>query len=392
MASSALAKFRANGLPTWAHAGLAVLAFATILAGVTASIQMFGDPKAAGPRVVIPLTPSGSDAPVVSVTEGAIDPALVQDDLNDPGGLADPGAALADVPALANAPSPEGGIDPGVEVVRPRANPLPRAPLAGLHEPGPLGPLPIVAADGRSVAKAYARPFTGDSKKAKIAIVIGGLGVNSAVTQAAIDTLPPDVTLSFVPYAANLQSWIDKARADGHEVMLELPMEPLDSRTDDTGPDTLTANAAARDNLQRLERSLSRAAGYFAVTNYQGARFVNSTVAAAPITQALQKRGLVFMGNAVGARTGFGVEAKRANLPFASVDRIVDSRRSADAIDEQLLHLEALALQNGSALGSGFAFPVTIDQIHKWTENLSVRGYQLAPASAVMAGRAASAR
>ena len=134
---------------------------------------------------------------------------------------------------------------------------------------------------------------------------------------------------------------------------------------------------------------LSRAAGYFGVTNYQGARFAASQQASAPVVQALKQRGLVFAGNALGPRTALAVEAQRAGLPFASADRIIDVQREADRIDEQLLNLEALALQNGSALGSGFAFPVTIDQIEEWAANLESRGYTLAPASAVMESRTA---
>jgi polysaccharide deacetylase 2 family uncharacterized protein YibQ len=245
----------------------------------------------------------------------------------------------------------------------------------------------MVAADGRTVARAYARPFTGDTTKPKIAVIVGGLGFNAGATQAAIDELPPEVTLSFVPYTSGLQTWIDRARARGHEVLLELPMEPFDPQADDTGPQTLMANGSPRENIAKLENLLSRAAGYFGVTNYQGGRFASSGPASAPVAQALKSRGLVFVGNAIGARSAFGVEAGRAGLPFSSADRIIDVQRDGNAIDEQLLNLEALALQNGSALGSGFAFPVTIDQIEEWAENLSMRGYVLAPASSVMESR-----
>jgi polysaccharide deacetylase 2 family uncharacterized protein YibQ len=364
------------------HIVLGACLFVLTTAAIIAGVQLFGDPKAASPRAVVALSTGEPEAARVSVTEDAIDPGqLTMNDLYPSGALAEPGAAL-DANEL-----PDGSIASAAE--KPPRSPLARAPIAGLSAPGPLGPLPITASDGRTPAKAYARPFTGDASKAKIGLIVGGLGFNVRTTQAAIDELPPDVTLSFMPYADNLQGWIDKARADGHEVILEVPMEAFDREGVDTGPDTLIASLSPKENVERLERVLSRAAGYFAVTNYQGARFVNSTTASAPITKALRERGLVFLGTGIGSRTGFGVEAGRAGLAFTAVDRFVDGRREAEAIDEQLLHLEALALQNGSALGSGFAFPVTIDQIKTWTENLSVRGYQLAPASTVMEGRTA---
>jgi uncharacterized protein len=63
---------------------------------------------------------------------------------------------------------------------------------------------------------------------------------------------------------------------------------------------------------------------------------------------------------------------------------VVDEQLSADSIDHALLGLEASALQHGSALGSGFAYPVTVEQVTRWAQGLAGRGYQLAPASAVL--------
>jgi uncharacterized protein len=354
------------------HALLGVLALALVGASVALAVNIFGNDRAAGPRKVLSLAAAGdTSAARVSVTEAAIDPA----------------AAATEDAAFFDDTFPEDGADTSPEKPRYPASPLPKAPLAGYFQMGPNGPLPIITPDGRTPARAYARPFTGDAGKPRIAVVVGGLGFNARVTQAAIDELPPEVTLSFVPYTADLQSWIDRARARGHEVLIELPMEPFDPEADDTGPQTLLANSSARENIARLENLLSRAAGYYGVTNYQGARFAASQQAAAPVAKALKDRGLVFLGNAIGPRTALGVEAQRAGLAFTSADRILDTQREAEKIDEQLLNLEALALQNGNALGSGFAFPVTIDQIKSWAENLSTRGYVLAPASAVMEAR-----
>jgi polysaccharide deacetylase 2 family uncharacterized protein YibQ len=272
---------------------------------------------------------------------------------------------------------------------RPGASPLARAPIAGLTEQGPNGLLPIIAANGRTPAQAYARPFTAQPQRPLIAIVIGGLGFNARATAQAIEELPPEVTLSFVPYANNLQSWIDQARAHGHEVLLELPMEPFDPDADDTGPQTLLATASAQQNVSRLEQLLSRGTGYFGVTNYQGARFATSAQASQPVVQALRRRGLVFVSSGIGQRTALSIEAQRAGLANAAADRIIDVRREADAIDDQLLNLEALALQNQSAIGAGFAYPVTIEQVGRWAGDIASRGYQLAPASAVLNARAA---
>lgn len=367
------------------HRTLALLAAGAVVLVSFGAIQIFGDPSAAGPRRIVELAPSPAAASAA--------PRLSFEEANE-------GAEYVDIDELPPASGEIGEIDSDgqlrVSVVgapeapaRPRAPPLPRAPIAGLSETGPNGPLPIIAANGRTPAQAYARPFAAQPNKALVAIVIGGLGFNARATTQAIDELPAEVTLSFVPYASDLQTWINRARARGHEVMLELPMEPFDPDADDTGPQTLLASASAQQNVSRLEQLLSRGTGYFGVTNYQGARFATSQTAAQPVVQALKRRGLVFVTTGIGQRTALSMEAQRAGLATTAADRIIDTRREADAIDDQLLNLEALALQNQSAIGAGFAYPVTMEQVGRWTRDVNERGYQLAPASAVLNARAA---
>jgi polysaccharide deacetylase 2 family uncharacterized protein YibQ len=256
---------------------------------------------------------------------------------------------------------------------------LPQAPIAGLFAPSPGGPLPIIAADGRTPFEAYSRPFVSNGRP-KVALVIGGLGLNAKATRQAIESLPPEVTLSFVPYAEGLQGWIDLARTHGHEVLLETPMEPVDYPENDPGPYTLLAGASPSDTARKLEWVLSRASGYYGLTNYLGSRFLASDPGMAAFTGGLRSRGLAFVDDGQAARKGGG-------LPRASADRIVDNQLSETAIDQQLAALEVTASQRGQALGSGFAYPVTLSQVARWTEAVEARGFQLAPASALTVRR-----
>ncbi|WP_374471543.1 divergent polysaccharide deacetylase family protein [Phenylobacterium sp.] len=257
----------------------------------------------------------------------------------------------------------------------PPSGPLPRAPIAGLFAPGPGGPLPIIAADGRTPFEAYARPFR-DNGKPKVALVIGGLGLNARATQQAIETLPAPVTLSFVAYAEGLQGWIDLARQHGHEVLLETPMEPEDFPENDPGPYALMVDGGAAETAKKLEWVLSRATGYFGVTNYLGSRFLADEGAYEGFAAAVRARGLGFIDDGSAGRRGGG-------LPRATADRVIDDQLTAKAIDQQLLALEAGALQRGKALGSGFAYPVTLEKVARWAASVEQRGYQLAPASAL---------
>ena len=268
-------------------------------------------------------------------------------------------------------------LRPVTAPARPLGPPLPPAPIAGLSQPGPNGPLPIISKDGRASFNAYARPFASNGKP-HVSVVIGGLGLNAVATKAAIERLPPEITLSFVAYADGLQGWVDMARAAGHEVVLEIPMEPLDYPNNDPGPYTLMAQGASPEASRRLDWLLSRATGYFAVTNYLGGRFLQTDTAMNPFMAALRGRGVAFFDDGAARRNG-GV----VGPAHASADAIIDQDLASDAIDRQLTALEANALSKGQALGVGFAYPVTVGQVARWAQGLANRGYQLAPASAV---------
>ncbi len=264
----------------------------------------------------------------------------------------------------------------------------PQAPLAGLYESGPGGaPLPIIAADGTRPDSAYAIAFDDAAGAPTIAVVVGGLGLSERLTERAIEALPAEVTLSFAAYTENLQQWIDRARADGHEVLIELPMEPFDYPNNDPGPHTLLADAGESENQRRLAWLLSRGAGYAGVANYLGARLGAERESLTHVFSELEARGLSVYHDGSGRRVVLETAARQAAARVAIADRVIDTDPDPEAVDRRLLELEALALQNGEALGHGFAYPATVDTVAVWAEALAARGYQLAPASVLMSRR-----
>ena len=348
-----------------------------------ALIAMTGDPKAGTPVVRLSLAHIGETSgppgwkqalPADGAPEAPLDDATVQFS-DDARGYADAGPMNGQ--AVISFPG-SGGYAAGAAPLS-NGPGLPQAPIAALSAPGPGGPLPVIGPDGSTAAQAYARPFTPDGHP-RVALIIGGLGLNAKATRQAIESLPAEVTLSFVPYADGLQGWIDMARAAGHEVLLEAPMEPKDYPDNDPGPYTLLADARPDENGHKLDWLMSRASGYFGLTNYLGSKFVANPAAMSAFTGALKNHGLAFVDDGSASRIGGGV-------PRASADRIIDTQLAGEAIDQQLSALETQASRTGRALGSGFAYPVTLEEAAKWAAGLQARGYQLAPASAVMARR-----
>lgn len=360
------------------HVALSLSVFSVLGAGAVGAAFLFGDEAAGAPLVELALYTEQDGPPPLLKNRSPLEALDAHGEGEEPSlGVEYEEAMLLEDGDEASMTVTEIASNAGTG---PKA--LARAPIAGFIERTPAGELPKIASDGRTPAQVYARPFAGPADKPRIGLIVGGLGMTAKHTQIAITELPPEVTLSFVPYAPNLQDWINKARAAGHEVLLELPMEAYDYPNVDTGPLTLVTSAKPEENVRRLNVLLGKATGYFGVTNYQGARFATDAAAATPVMKALKDRGLVFVHDGAAARSALPQAATQTGLDFTVADRIVDSELTADAIDRELLALEALAIQNGSAIGVGFAYPVTIEQFRLWAESLKAKGYQLAPASA----------
>ena len=251
-----------------------------------------------------------------------------------------------------------------------------------LIENSPQGPLPRIADDGRKPMTVYAAPAL--SGKFRIAIVVSGLGISAKATAAALASLPAAVTLAFAPYADDVQHWVSQSRQLGHEALLEVPMEPFDFPDSDPGPHTLRSGVDRDANGERLDWALSRFTGYAGVTNLLGQRFLADAVSLSPTMTQLFRRGLYFYDNGAVAQSAAEDVAGRSGASFAKATEALDGIQTALEIDKHLSDLEAQARDHGSAIGSGFLYPVTVERIAAWAKTLERRGFVLVPVSAIV--------
>lgn len=356
-----------------------ILALIAFVGSVVAFLSLSGDPEAATPNVRIKL----AKTPI----ETSHGPSHAQNQtINDQGFTMDASGLFEDVPVTGFDVGGDKGVavitlpsDEKAPIASPKmgpVTPLAKAPINGMTQMGSSGPLPMISPTGMAPANAYARPFVSNGKP-KVALIVGGLGLNAKTTREAIETLPPEITLSFVPYANNLQTWVDLARQHGHEVLIEIPMQPSNYPANDPGPQTLLAGGKAEDIQNKLNWSLSRMTGYFGVINYQGDAFFKDKNGVKIFGDTLKQRGIAFVDD--GAARDITVGWSRA-----TVNRVIDNQINVNAIKAQLTTLEATAKTKGSALGNGFAYPVTLAVAQAWALGLSERGLELAPASALL--------
>lgn len=294
-----------------------------------------------------------------------------------------------EAPAAEPSP-PQAAVQPEVPPAPPTpeaeapANAMPPQTAAPAQEA--LVRIPVIPPAPEQLAywERYRQPFNTEDKRPRIAVVLTGLGLSDSATAAAIEELPSAVTLSFSPYARDLERWIALARARGHEVMLDLPMEPTTFPNEDPGPQALLTSLAPQDNLDRLDWVLARGSAYVGLAGSLGSRFTASREAVEPILREVKERGLMFLDRRTTEESLVAALAEEIGLPYAINNRSVDERQASRvAIDARLAQIERIALTDGYAVAMAQPYPVTLDRLAEWTAELTARGFAIAPISAL---------
>ncbi len=348
------------------------------LAGLAAYLAVVDDPLGGEPHVVVPIeiapAPRPAEAPMAAGGEPARRSAA---EVEEASGVSIHRSAGASVPGavIIRVPEPEG--------IR-----LAPAPDPRLVERTRFGLLPKIGADGARPAQVYARPAGalpgGARPVARIALVVTGLGISQSATANALAKLPPTVTLALAPYGAELDRLAARARDKGHELMLQVPMEPFDYPDNDPGPHTLTTRAKTPENLEKLHWAMGRFTGYTGIVNFMGAKLTANDAALSPILSEIGARGLLFLDDGSSSRSVAATVASRARTPAARADAVLDGVPQAEAIDRELARLEEAARKRGVAVGVASALPVSVDRIVRWAQTLEGRGILLVPVSSAV--------
>jgi polysaccharide deacetylase 2 family uncharacterized protein YibQ len=341
---------------------------ALLAMGFVARVLMVEDPDGGRPRQEVAITTTRNANEVANaVAEGPV--TITADPQQYPAG-----SSITGVTTGAGGPSSVTGL-PDIF-----------GALPDLSEETANGAIPRVSATGLTPFVAYAHPAEDAiaSGKPMIAIIVTGLGINEQGSLNAIDKLPSVITLGFAPYGKALSTTVAAARSAGHEVLLEVPLEPFDYPQNDPGPQTLLTGEPTRANLDKLFWLMSRFGGYVGLINNMGARFTASAADFSPMMEELGARGLGYLDDGSSNRSLAPQLAKGNNVPFSRADLVIDASPARASILAALASLEAKAVENGHAIGIVSALPISITTIDDWSRDLEAKGILLVPASALM--------
>ncbi|NKF20703.1 divergent polysaccharide deacetylase family protein [Solimonas marina] len=230
-----------------------------------------------------------------------------------------------------------------------------------------LGPLTVHAAP---------RPIA-------IAIVIDDLGYNAAETRAATQ-LPGAVACSFLPDAPYTHRYADEAHARGKEVLLHLPLAPIDARK--AQPQPLPTGAPDVTRNAELTRMLAAVPHVDGVNNHQGSLATSSRPAMRWLMHALLLHHIgYFIDSYTSARSVAYPMARAYGMPSIRRDVFLDNTATPAAINAQFDELLRQARHHGYAVAIGHPHPATLKVLAQRLPQLAAQGIVLLPPSRLIA-------
>jgi len=322
---------------------------AIVLRGATPTDELVND----GRRVIITLSTG-------EIRSRASDPAKPK--------------PAADAPATSEEQTGEGAlsvpITPTVDAL-PGVNP-------DLQEVTPGGNVPKIGADGTKPWRYYSRPFESRAGRPVIAVIVSGVGQNQNNSTAALN-LPADVTISLSPYAPDVSRWAIAARATGHEVLLDMPVQGADYPASDPGPLSLLIGQSMEVNLDNLQKIMGLAQAYSGFLLPQHEAFSSEVNEFKYLLQELNNHGLMLVLGSEPHKTETRDTVETTTTPTLIADKWIDEDPSQEAIQARFAEIEVLAKKRGYAIAVARALPLTLDQLREWSNTLAAKGMVIVP-------------
>lgn len=198
----------------------------------------------------------------------------------------------------------------------------------------------------------------------RIALIIDDIGYDKKVALELRD-IHPNLTFSVLPFSPYGREICEELHSKGAEIMLHLPMEPLDYPNADPGPGAILSSMPPDTLLDQLKKDIKDVPYITGVNNHMGSELTTRSDQMNQIFTILKKENLFFIDSRTSIKTQALASARLLKVRFASRDVFLDNRQDVDYISGQLKALVTLAQKNGVAIGIGHPHKTTAAALSK---------------------------
>ncbi|MCP4349866.1 MAG: divergent polysaccharide deacetylase family protein [Desulfobacterales bacterium] len=231
----------------------------------------------------------------------------------------------------------------------------------------------------------WPRRPTGEPKPVilpKVAIIIDDIGYDRALADKFLNLDVP-VTFSALPYSPFQKTIVNRAGAKGIDIMLHLPMEPIEYPRVNPGPGALLTSMTPAQIINQLHKNLDNVPFIVGVNNHMGSKMTANSIQMYQVLSVLKQRGLFFIDSFTTVESLSRSCARSLQIPFAQRDVFLDHFQDPAFVRKQIKLLISIANTYGEAIGIGHPYPVTYEAIRQALPELRKK-VKLVPASEVV--------
>ena len=173
-----------------------------------------------------------------------------------------------------------------------------------------------------------------------------------------------------LPYSPFQKSIATKIYRSGKDVLLHLPMEPVEFPNVNPGIGALLSSMTPDDLLDQLRKNLDEVPFVVGVNNHMGSRLTQEPAKIRQIFTVLKKRNLFFIDSLTSPRSCCERCAHLLKLKFAQRHIFLDHVQDPKAIRFQIKRLVGVARKVGYAIGIGHPYPTTLEVLREELPNI----------------------
>lgn len=223
----------------------------------------------------------------------------------------------------------------------------------------------------------------GNGARPLIAIIIDDLGNQRIPGLRAIELEGP-VACAIMPHTAHSTYLATKANAAGKEVILHLPMQPVEMERI-AGPGEISLDTDRTALATILDSNLLSVPHSVGISNHMGSLITRHPGHMRWLMEELKRRGDLYFVDSFTTPDSVAYRiAQETGVPAARRNIFLDNEQTPDALERQFNRLKTRAARDGYAIGIGHPYPVTLEYLRNALPLLSEQGFELVPVSRIV--------
>ncbi len=219
--------------------------------------------------------------------------------------------------------------------------------------------------------------------KGKIALIIDDIGYFDNDLSDSFFNLPKEITFSVIPGHRFSKTLARKINKLNHDLLIHLPMEPLNYRGDEKQYIIMTG--MNRNEIEnRINKAINELPQAIGINNHMGSKATSDLETMNKIARVIINKELLFIDSYTYNRSIAYKIMKKHDIPTAKRDIFIDNEDRPDYISERIDKLVQLAIKNGKAIGIGHAKKNTLLMLQKKIPDIISNGIIFVPISEYM--------